>query len=76
MNPTATMSDDFDEKYKKASSRLKKLWKIRGSLSVDARIKIYEMMILPLLIYAFTLHLKLIHKFRSCAVLNDEQKTS
>ena len=59
VNPTATMSDDFDAKYKKASSRLKKLWKIRGSLSVDARIKIYEMMILPLLIYAFTLHLKL-----------------
>ena len=59
MNPTATMSDDFDAKYKKASSRLKKLWKLRGSLSVDARINIYEMMILPLLIYAFTLHLKL-----------------
>ena len=36
-----------------------KLWKIRGSPSVDARIKIYEIMILPLLIYAFMLHLKL-----------------
>ena len=59
VNPTVTMSGDFDAKYKKASSRLKKLWEIGGSLSVDARIKIYEMMILPLLIYAFTLHLKL-----------------
>ena len=59
VNPTATMSDDFDEKYKKVSSQLKKLWKIKGSLSVGARIKIYEMMILPLLIYTFTLHLKL-----------------
>ena len=59
MNPTATMSDDFDAKYKKASSVLKKLWKIRGFLSVDARIRIYEMMILLLLIYAFMLYLKL-----------------
>ena len=58
VNLTATVSDDFDAKYKKTSSQLKKLWKIRGSFSVDARIKIYEM-ILPLLIYAFTLHLKL-----------------
>ena len=59
VNPTATMSDDFDEKYKKALSRLKKLWKRRGSLSVDARIKVYEMVILPVPIYVFTLYLKL-----------------
>ena len=59
VNPAATMSDDFEAKYKKAPSRLEKLWKITGSLNVDAGIKNYEMMILPLLIYAFTLHLKL-----------------
>ena len=53
------MSENFDLKYKKASSRLKRMWKLKNSLSVDARRKICEMMILPLFVYSFTLNLKL-----------------
>ena len=53
------MTDDFDIKYKKASSRIKIPSKIQPCLSFTAAVRTYEMMIRPLLLYSFTLHLKL-----------------
>ena len=53
------MTGDFEIKYKKASSRIKIPSKIQPCLSFTAAVRTYEMMIIPLLLYSFTLYLKL-----------------
>ena len=59
VDPSWNMTDDFDIKYKNVSSRTKIFSKIRPSSSFTAAVRIYEMMIVPLLMYSSTLHLKL-----------------
>ena len=49
-----TLNDNFDKAYKKASSRLRLLQRLRLCLTVEAACKIYAMMIVPLITYSTT----------------------
>ena len=44
-----TLNDNFDKAYKKASSRLRLLHRLRLCLTFEAARKIYAMMIVPLI---------------------------
>ena len=59
VDPSLNMTDDFDIKWKKVSFRIKIVSKMEHFLSFTAAVRIYNMMIVPLLTYSSTLHLKL-----------------
>ena len=47
-----TLSEIFDAAHKKASGRLRLLSKLREHVTSDAALKIYQMMILPIITYS------------------------
>ena len=59
LDPSLTLSHNFDKAYKKASGRMNLLAKIRPFLSVEAAFKIFEMVIVPVLLYSSLIHLQL-----------------
>ena len=59
LDPTLSMSNNFDKSYKKASGRLSLLTKMRPFLNADATAKIYEMVIVPVLLYSTLIHLQI-----------------
>ena len=59
MDPCLNLNDFFDKSYKKASSRLKLLYKMRPYLTTLATMKIYNMMIVTILTYNSLVNLKL-----------------
>ena len=52
LDPTLTLSHNFDTAYRKASGRIRLLAKLQLSLTPEACFKVYTMMILPLLTYS------------------------
>lgn len=50
---------NFEKKYKKVAGRLTLLSKMRQYINVDAATKIYEMVIVPIILYSSSIHLKL-----------------
>jgi len=56
VDPSLTLNTDFDAKYKKASNRLKLLARVRPFLTKSAALKIYNMLIIPILTYCSQLH--------------------
>ena len=59
LDSTLSLNDNFEKSYKKASSRMRLLHKLRKNLTEDAAHKVYSMMILPLVTYCSIAHLKL-----------------
>ena len=59
LDPNLQMHNFFDRRYKKASSRIKLLFKMRPYLTIDACQKIYDMMIIPIITYCSTVSLLL-----------------
>ena len=59
IDSSLTLSSDFDDKYKKASGRLRLLAKIRNHLDIESAKAIYRSMFLPMLTYCGILKLKL-----------------
>ena len=51
LDDTMTLNDNFQRFYKKASSRINLLSKIKKLLTADVAMKIYRTMILPILLY-------------------------
>ena len=56
VDPALSLNLDFDQKYKKTSSRLRLLNKVRPFLNVIAAKKIFEAMIIPVITYCQSLH--------------------
>ena len=54
-----TLSHNLDKAYMKASGRLNLLAKMQSFLSVEAAFKIFNMVIVPVLLYSSLLHLQL-----------------
>ena len=52
LDTSLTLSENFDAAYKKASGRLRLLSKLREHVTSDAALKIYQMMILPIITYS------------------------
>ena len=50
---------NFEKKYKKVAGRLSLFSKMRQYLNVEAVLKIYEMVIIPTIIYSSLIHMKL-----------------
>jgi hypothetical protein len=59
LDNTLSLNEDFEKSYKRGSSRLRLLHKLRKNLTEDAAHKVYSMMILPLVTYCSLVHLKL-----------------
>ena len=59
IDPSLNLTENFQNKYKRASGRLRLLGKVRPFLTQKAAKYIYTMMILPLLLYCSLLHLKM-----------------
>ena len=59
IGPTLNMRSQFDATFKKATSKLLLLSKIRPNLNVNAAKAIYNCMILPILTYCGVLNLNL-----------------
>ena len=59
LDSSLTLCSDFDNKYKKASGRLRLLAKIRNHLDIESAKAIYRSMVLPKLTYCGILKLKL-----------------
>ena len=59
IGPTLNMHSQFDATFKKATSRLRLLSKIRPNLNLNAAKAIYNCMILPILTYCGVLNLNL-----------------
>ena len=57
LDQTLTLSDQFDTSYKKASSRLFLLNKLRNLLTVEASRAIYNSMVLPVITYCCLVNL-------------------
>lgn len=53
------MDQNFEKGFKKASGRLNLLTKMRSYRSVEAALKIFEMVIVPVLLYSSLIHLQL-----------------
>ena len=56
VDPTLTLNSDFDAKYKNASKRLKLMARVRPFLTKSAALKIYNMLVIPILTYCSQLH--------------------
>ena len=54
-----SLNENFSKVYKKASNRLRLLSRMKSYLTSDARLKIYEMMIIPLITYSSSIHLRI-----------------
>ena len=52
-----SLNENFNKVYKKASNRLRLLSRMKSYLTSDAGLKIYEMMIIPLVTYSSSIHL-------------------
>ena len=59
LDPSLNMNQNFEKGYKKASGRLNLLAKMRSYLCVEAALKIFEMVIVPVLLYSSLIHLQL-----------------
>ena len=57
LDPTLTLNDDFQRKYKKSSKRVNLLTKMKPFLTQHAVKKIYTAMVLPVVTYCSNLHL-------------------
>ena len=51
LDSTLTFKENFDRVYKKAAGRLSLLSKLRYFLNIEAALKIYEMVIVPIIMY-------------------------
>lgn len=58
VDPTLSLNPNFDAKYKNASKRLKLMARVRPFLTKAASLKIYNMLIIPVLTYCSQLHAK------------------
>lgn len=56
VDPTLTLNPDFDAKHKNASRRLKLMAKVRPFITKSAALKIYNMLIIPIITYCSQLH--------------------
>jgi len=59
LDSTLTLSKNFEKAYNKATGRLNLLSKMRSFLNVEAAHKIYEMVIVPIILYSTLISLKL-----------------
>ena len=59
LDSTLTFSENFDRAYKKAAGRLNLLTKLRCFLNVEAAFKIYDMVIVPIIMYSALISLQL-----------------
>ena len=59
LHQNLNMVEFFNNSYKKASSRLRLLTRVRPSLTTKSALRIYKIMIVPLLTYSSTIHLKM-----------------
>jgi len=59
LDPSLTLDENFERSYKKATGRLNLLQKMRQYLNTDATLKIFEMVIVPLLLYSTFIQLQL-----------------
>jgi len=59
LDPSLTLNENFERSYKKANGRLNLLQKMRQYLNTDAAFKIFEMVIVPLLLYSTFIQLQL-----------------
>ena len=59
LDPSLSMSQNFEKGYKKASGRLNLLAKMRLFLSVKTTFKIFETIFVPVLMYSSLIHLQL-----------------
>lgn len=59
LDPSLTLNDNFNKAYKKAGGRLSLLSKMRPYLNVEAAYRIFEMVIVPVLLYSTFIHLKI-----------------
>ena len=57
IEPNLSMGSNFESNYKKASSRLRLLHKLRPYMTADACATIYKSMVVPVLTYCGLLHL-------------------
>ena len=53
---TLNLNNNFEKSYKKASGRVNLLRKMRPYLNIDVAHKIYEMVIVPIILYSTFLH--------------------
>ena len=58
LDPTLNLNNNFEKAYKRASGRVNLLRKMRPYLNTDAAYKIYEMVIVPILLYSTFLHIQ------------------
>jgi hypothetical protein len=58
IEPNLTMNSNFDQCYKKASSRLKLIHKLRSHMTAEACAALYQAMVIPVLTYCGIVHLK------------------
>ena len=54
-----SLNDNFEKSYKKATGRLNLLTKLRSFLNVEAAFKVYEMVIVPIMMYSTFISLQL-----------------
>ena len=54
-----TLNENFERAYKKASGRLNLLTKLRCFLNIEATLKIYDMVIVPIIMYSALIGLQL-----------------
>ena len=59
LDQSLNLNDNFDKTYKRVNGRLNLLKKMRKCLNVEAAYKIFEMVILPLLLYSSLINLQL-----------------
>ena len=59
IDPNVNLHKNFEKRYKKATGRLRLLRKVREYLTQDAALKVYNMMIAPLLTYCCLVKLSL-----------------
>ena len=55
LEPSSTLGENFYVAYKKVSNRLRLLAKLRNQVTFDVALKIYQVMIVPILMYSGTI---------------------
>ena len=56
VDPALNLNLDFDQKYRKASARLRLMTKVRSFLNAEAAKKVYEAMVTPVMTYCHLIH--------------------
>ena len=51
LDPTLCLGDHFNKIYKRASDRVRLLWKLRQSMSMNSTAKVYNAMVMPVIMY-------------------------